>query len=112
VLQKRNPTEIEGCKEYLHFLMKGLEALKPYNPQDVLWRGVSRQVPWDPAFLIYCMPDWDKVLSEVRRTNHSKTAISGEFEARCGRSDSGRSPYVRIEEEMFAGSEKSTTARP
>jgi hypothetical protein len=64
VLQKRDPAEIEGCKGYLHFLMKGLEALPPYNPQDVLWRGVSRHVPWELASLICCTPGWDIVLFE------------------------------------------------
>jgi hypothetical protein len=48
VLQERDTSKIAVCKDYLHFLMTGLEALPSYTPADcteletVLWRGVSR----------------------------------------------------------------------
>jgi hypothetical protein len=53
VLQKRDTAQLEGCKEYLHFLMKGLESLPSYNPQGVLWRGVNRQIPYNCFFLLH-----------------------------------------------------------
>jgi hypothetical protein len=46
VLQERDDAKIAVCKEYLHFLMTGLEALPSYSPgagiEAVLWRGVNR----------------------------------------------------------------------
>lgn len=46
VLQERDTAKIEACTEYLHYLMRGLEALPPYSARNgaqiVLWRGVSR----------------------------------------------------------------------
>jgi hypothetical protein len=46
VLQKRDAGDIQKCTEYLHYLMKGLEALPAYTPEDrkqgFLWRGVNR----------------------------------------------------------------------
>lgn len=45
VLQKRDAGDIQKCTEYLHYLMKGLEALPAYTPEDrkqgFLWRGVN-----------------------------------------------------------------------
>ena len=47
VLQERNTANISACKEYLYYLMTGLEALPCYSPgaagnNAFLWRGVSR----------------------------------------------------------------------
>jgi hypothetical protein len=46
VLQERDDAKITVCKEYLHYLMTGLEALPSYSPgagiEAVLWRGVNR----------------------------------------------------------------------
>ena len=46
MLQERDDAKITVCKEYLHYLMAGLEALPSYSPgagiEAVLWRGVNR----------------------------------------------------------------------
>jgi hypothetical protein len=46
VLQERDPAKIAVCKEYMHYLMTGLQALPSYSPgagiEAVLWRGVNR----------------------------------------------------------------------
>ncbi len=46
MLQERDDAKITACKEYLHYLMTGLEALPSYSPgagiEAVLWRGVNR----------------------------------------------------------------------
>jgi hypothetical protein len=46
VLQEGNAAKISVCKEYLHYLMTGLEALPSYSPgsgiEAALWRGVRR----------------------------------------------------------------------
>jgi hypothetical protein len=48
VLQERDTAKITVCKEYLHYLMTGLEALPSYSPSEgvdaVLWRGVNRSI--------------------------------------------------------------------
>ena len=46
MLQERDAAKIAVCREYLHYLMMGLEALPSYSPtagtEAVLWRGVNR----------------------------------------------------------------------